>query len=265
MISMVKDGADLERRRAKLAELFGLPVFTVSERAIFVQVDCAFRFPGTSEYTPKISVLRCFLDGLTDDGLCVGKTSDGRRQFDLRESDYVRLAMALPDGKISTKELFEKYGPHFYGLGLVPDLNIQRVRADSDVPGLSVRQMKLRTGYSEPSVYFLTSLSIMRPRTVAKNWTLETSPGMPKGFVGSLTAPGARNGKPICRFEPWNAIGVVEREPGGCQVCYGESGERRHLAYGNPTPSIVFEPFICVSCFPKAAEEWMKLAKAEQR
>lgn len=263
MIAMVRDAADLERRRAKLAELSGLSVFIIADTVISAQVDCAYRFPGTSEYTPKISVLRCFLDGLTDDIRCVGRTADGRRQFDLRESDYVRLAVALPNGKTSTKELLEKYGPHFYNVGLIPDINIQRVRADSEIPGLSVHQMKLRTGHSEPSVYFFTSMGIMRPRNVAKNWTLETNPELPKDFIGFLTAPGGRNGKPICRFEPWNAIGVVQREPGNCQVCHGESGERRHLAYGKPTPDIVFEPFICVSCFPKAAEEWLKLAKGE--
>jgi len=210
-----------------------------------------FKHPTGERYV-RLGPLDIFLSDY--DGFEIpSEDKNGIKRFDLSEAQTVRLVYPVKRDEIACRT--DCFIPHGIKEGVPPIHTVYCSNIDSVPDKLErfiVKEKVGRAGATIRSVIFVLSEPFVRPSIRRDSWHIGTST---KRFV-TLQPPGRYCADEITSLFEFNNIVIVERDPGRCLVCRGNTGERIHLGVIRTLPDIVPENLICRKCTGRTFDDW---------
>lgn len=263
----------LEAKAAKLSDLLDRPVFICAGQTILNTTANLYRLPGEpeSEYR-NLAPLWFFLSDYKESNCIKRESSPRGRQYDLfyfdpTVSQSVRVVVPLKKGESARAEHIRgAYNQVGLRLDSNPGSKIPIVSMeDTELVenGLSNYVQTLRNHPRRPfqGISFSCSAPYQRPDRIETTWHLDKT--VRKGNYSEtpfqmILPPGGYNDE-VKTLDEATRYMIIEQEPGGCIVCHGSSGQRRHFATLVFAPGAAPRDLICDYCFKAFATQVMNL------
>lgn len=258
MFRILTQDENLENLRERLSKNQDRPVYICS--GLF-RHGTHYALPGADKHV-SLGNLEAYLSRWTDDGLCVKREGEDYH-YNLSPSRILKLVYPLKRSELKARGYgsgdFESIGVESAGRTTVrlskgetlfPELE-QYVEAHKPTRARGIPEGR--------GITFAVSGDFLAPEELRPDWHL----GFSTETLTSLQGPGRypTDQYPLSFANDNNGVGISDRDPGGCVVCRGAKGCRKHFGVIAFAPGAYLTNLVCEGCAEQTFNSWLTLLK----